>query len=94
MNKIERSGRGGGAHYLENTFDPLSFPPFSLLPVSYHIKTAAFSSFSPAIAAAAAAVHRSAVEGQLAPDGQSVRKYAEAFNSTLSNFVKKCVVNS
>jgi len=37
---------------------------------------------------------RSAVEGQLAPDGSTVRSYAEQFNITLSNFIKKCVLDS
>jgi hypothetical protein len=37
---------------------------------------------------------RSSVEGQRAPDGTTVRAYAERFNSTLANFIKKCVLES
>ena len=36
---------------------------------------------------------RAAVESQKAPDGSNVRDYAERFNSTLANFIKKCLVD-
>jgi hypothetical protein len=34
------------------------------------------------------------VEDQLAPDGTSVKSYAERFNSSLSAFIKKCIQDS
>jgi hypothetical protein len=36
---------------------------------------------------------RAAVEGQKGPDGANVRDYAERFNTTLANFIKKCLVD-
>ena len=37
---------------------------------------------------------RSAVEAQLAPDGGTVRDYADKFSSILTGFIKKCVLES
>ena len=37
---------------------------------------------------------RSAVEAHLAPDGCTAREYAEKFSSTLTGFIKKCVLES
>ena len=42
----------------------------------------------------AGAPPRMTVEGQRAPDGTSVRAYADKFNSTLANFVKKCLTDT
>lgn len=44
--------------------------------------------------AASSDSHARAVVEQRAPDGTSVKSYSERFNSTLANFIKKCVTES